>query len=81
MIGQARLAVQSITVDLYSPYRKLIHELFPNAIIIADHFHVVAQVYWALNQVRILLALPTTYLAINWKNRQASRAWLLARDA
>lgn len=50
---QARLAVQSVTVDLYTPYRKLIHELFPNAIIIADHFHVVAQAYRALNQVRI----------------------------
>lgn len=50
---QARLAVQSITVNLYTPYRKLIHELFPNAIIIADHVHVVAQAYRTLNQVRI----------------------------
>ncbi|GAA3175241.1 ISL3 family transposase [Fructilactobacillus sanfranciscensis] len=49
----ARLAVQTITVDLYTPYRHLIHELFPHAIIIADHFHVVAQAYRALNQIRI----------------------------
>ncbi|MBB1085207.1 transposase, partial [Limosilactobacillus fastidiosus] len=35
------------------PYRHLIHELFPHAIIIADHFHVVAQAYRALNQIRI----------------------------
>lgn len=49
----ARLAVQTVTVDLYTPYRHLIHELFPNALIIADHFHVVAQAYRALNKTRI----------------------------
>ena len=49
----ARLAVQTITVDLYTPYRPLIHELIPHAIIIADHFHVVAQAYRDLNQIRI----------------------------
>lgn len=41
----ARLAVRTVTVDLCTPYRHLIHELFPHAIIIADHFHVVAQAY------------------------------------
>ena len=49
----ARLAVQTVTVDLYAPYRPLIHELFPNAIIIADHFHIVAQAYRALNKIRL----------------------------
>ena len=49
----ARLSVQTVTVDLYTPYRHLIHDLFPNALIIADHFHVVAQSYRALNQIRI----------------------------
>ncbi len=49
----ARLAVQTVTVDLYTPYRHLIQELFPHALIIADHFHVVAQAYRALNQTRI----------------------------
>lgn len=49
----ARLAVQTVTVDLYTPYRHLIHELFPHAIIIADHFHIVAQAYRALNKIRI----------------------------
>ena len=39
----ARLVVQTVTVDLYTPYRQLIQELFSHAIIIADHFHVVAQ--------------------------------------
>lgn len=49
----ARLAVQTVTVDLYTPYRCLIQELFPNAIIIADHFHIVAQAHRALNTIRI----------------------------
>ena len=51
----ARRAVKTITVDLFSPYRKMISELFPNAIIIADRFHVVLQAYRALNLVRINL--------------------------
>ena len=38
-----RLAVQTVPVDLYSSSRSLIQELFPHALIIADHFHVVAQ--------------------------------------
>lgn len=50
---QARLAVRLIVVDLYQPYRGLIKELFPNANIIADHFHIVAQAYRALQAVRI----------------------------
>ncbi|MEE6683723.1 transposase [Limosilactobacillus reuteri] len=36
----ARLVVQTVTVDLYTPYRHLIQELFPHAIIIADHLNV-----------------------------------------
>lgn len=50
---QARRAVRSVVVDLFEPYRHLIHELFPNAIIIADHFHVVVQAYQALQSIRI----------------------------
>ncbi|MCP0888115.1 transposase, partial [Ligilactobacillus sp. WILCCON 0076] len=50
---KARVLVKTVTVDLYSPYRKLIEDLFPNAIIIADRFHVVTQAYQALNKVRI----------------------------
>lgn len=50
---QARWSVELVVVDLYQPYRHLIHELFPNAKIIADHFHVVVQAYRALQRVRI----------------------------
>lgn len=51
--SEARSAVKTVTVDLFTPYRKAIHELFPNAVIIADRFHVVTQAYRALNIVRI----------------------------
>lgn len=51
----ARLHVQTVTVDLFSPYRhrRLIAEIFPHAIIIADHFHIVAQAYRVLNNTRL----------------------------
>lgn len=48
-----RTHVRLVVLDLYQPYRRLVHQLFPQAIIVADHFHVVAQAYRALNQVRI----------------------------
>src|SRR5699024_24220 len=50
---KARLSVMTITVDLYAPYRSMIKELFPNAFIIADKFHVVTQAYTAMNKIRI----------------------------
>ena len=61
-------------VDLYQPYRGLIKELFPNAHIIADHFHIVAQAYRALQAARIKVMNhyghePHEYRALNrfWK--------------
>ena len=50
---RARLAVKLVVVNLYQPYRSVIQELFPNAHIIADHFHVVVQAYRALQKIRI----------------------------
>lgn len=50
---KARFSVQLVVVDLFQPYRPLIHDLFPNAHIIADHFHVISQAYRALQAVRI----------------------------
>lgn len=50
---KARWSVKIVVVDLFEPYRNLIHELFPKAIIVADHFHVVVQAYRALQSVRL----------------------------
>lgn len=49
---KARLAVQLVVIDLYGQYRDLI-ELFPNEIIIADHFHIVIQAYTTLKTIQI----------------------------
>ena len=49
----ARYQVKYVIVDLYQPYRNIIKEAFPNAIVIADPFHVITQAYRALQSVRI----------------------------
>lgn len=50
---KARWSVKIVVVDLFEPYRNLIHDLFPKAIIVADHFHVVVQAYRALQSARL----------------------------
>ena len=50
-----RLKVKFITLDLYKPYYKLMHRLFPNAILIPDRFHIVIQSRNALDKTRIKL--------------------------
>lgn len=47
--------VKFITMDLYKPYYKLMHKLFPKAILIPDRFHIVLQVRNALDKTRINL--------------------------
>ena len=56
-----RAKVKLIVVALYQPCRSLIRDLFPNAAIVADRYHVVVQAYQALNQVRTqtMKALPS----------------------
>ena len=50
-----RSKVKFITLDLYKPYYKLMHKLFPNAILIPDRFHIVIQARNALDRTRIRL--------------------------
>ena len=50
-----RKKVKFITLDLYKPYYKLMHHLFPNAILVPDRFHIVIQVRNALDKTRINL--------------------------
>ena len=52
---EARNAVQTIVIDMYGPYISLIKELFPNAEIILDKFHLVQLFSRALNKTRIRL--------------------------
>lgn len=50
-----RNKVKFITMDLYKPYYKLMHKLFPKATLIPDRFHIVVQIRNALDKTRIAL--------------------------
>ena len=52
---QERDKVEFITMDLYKPYYKLMHNLFKNAILISDRFHIAIQARNALDNTRIKL--------------------------
>lgn len=49
---QERDKVKLITMDLYKPYYKIMHNLFKNAILISDRFHIVIQPRNALDNTR-----------------------------
>lgn len=49
----ARLSVETIVIDMYSPYISLIKEVFPKAKIIIDNFHILQLFSRALNKTRI----------------------------
>ena len=50
-----RRKVKIVTMDLYKPYYKLMHQLFPNALIVPDRFHIVLQFRNILDSYRISL--------------------------
>ena len=52
---QERDKVKFITMDLYKPYYKLMHNLFKNATLISDRFHIIIQVRNALDNTRVKL--------------------------
>lgn len=71
---KARSKVKEISIDMYSPYISLIKEIFPNAKIVFDRFHIVQLVSKALNQTRIALmnrirtrCIEYKRLKTNWK--------------
>lgn len=49
---QERDKVKLITMDLYKPYYKIMHNLFKNAILISDRFHIVIHPRNALDNTR-----------------------------
>ena len=48
-----RLAVKFIIIDLFGPYYDLFKSIFPNAIIISDRFHIIAQANNAFKCTRV----------------------------
>lgn len=49
---EERNRVKVVISDLWDPYRKLTHKVFPKAILIADRYHYIRQLYWGLQDVR-----------------------------
>ena len=56
---EERDKVKFITMDLYKPYYKLMHNLFKNAILIPDRYHIVIQARNALDNTRIKLCIKS----------------------
>ena len=48
--------LDTITQDLWNPYRSIAYACFPEAKVIADPFHVVRQFMWAFSRTRVALA-------------------------
>ncbi|WP_457768998.1 transposase [Facklamia hominis] len=47
------ITVKAIIIDFYLPYMFLIRELFPNAVIIIDPFHIIQSLNRELNRYRV----------------------------
>lgn len=45
--------VESVVIDMHSAYMRIVKELFPNAKIILDKFHIVQLIKRAFNKYRI----------------------------
>ena len=48
-----RAAVKRVIMDMNASYRLIVHELFPNAIIIIDRFHIIQLIARAMDQIRV----------------------------
>lgn len=54
---EIRENVKEVSVDMWGGFQKVIQEVFPNALIVIDRFHVMKLVNKALNKIRLLLGL------------------------
>jgi len=52
-----REQVKEVSVDMWGGFKKVINEVFPNALIVIDRFHVMKLVNQALNKLRLFLEL------------------------
>lgn len=51
--SKARESVKTVSMDLNSYYQDIVHQIFPNAQVIIDRFHMVQMLNRSLNQLRI----------------------------
>jgi transposase len=49
--------VKEVSVDMWGGFQKVIKEVFPNALIVIDRFHVMKLFNKAVNKIRLLLEL------------------------
>ena len=67
-IGNMFESVDTLTQDLWNPYRSVGKTLFPKCDVIADPFHVVRQFMWAFSRTRIEIAKESKQSTNkNWK--------------
>lgn len=60
-----RAAVKRVVMDMNAAYQLIVHELFPNAEIIIDRFHIVQMIERAMDQIRV-----TTLKQLDGKSRE-----------
>lgn len=72
---EARENVKTVTCDLYAPYISLVKEVFPNAEIAVDRFHVVQLISKAFNQARIRIM--NTFPKRGREYKRIKRYWKL----
>ncbi|MDN6575425.1 MAG: ISL3 family transposase [Lactiplantibacillus plantarum] len=70
-----RARVKTISVDLNAGYVHLIPEIFPNAKIIIDRFHIVQMTQRSLNEMRLSVA--RQYKRSSWEYRLTKKYWRL----
>ncbi len=75
-----REKVKWITMDMFAPYYSLAKELFPNAQIVLDPFHIIQHLNRAMNRTRI--AIMNTMDRKSHQYRAIKRHWkLLQQDS
>ena len=76
---EARYNVETVCMDMYSPYMVLVESLFPNAAIIIDRFHVVQHLNKAFTKTRINTM--NTFATTTMEYKRLKRYWkLLLKD-
>ena len=75
----ARSKVKTVCMDMYSPYMVLVKELFPNATIIIDRFHIIQHLNRAFTKTRINTM--NTFATTTMEYKRLKRYWkLLLKD-
>lgn len=74
---EMRMNVKYFVQDMNPHFKRVAETCFPNAIIVADKFHVFRQVYWALERVR---KNEQKQLSDKWRNYFKRSKSILSKD-